>query len=135
MIFCSVFSLRKPVGNSLTTAFYSQEGGGVGTPHMKVVGMHVVSLRGVNCRFWSHLKCSGQNVIIFSRGGLVLRLHAQKYTNVHFSCVLTWSLLGVKKSLDHAQIGLLQRFHSKFPTSIPTLFRCGLPPHGLLPYF
>ena len=22
-------------------------------------------------------------------------------------CVLTWSLLGVKKSLDHAQIGLL----------------------------
>ena len=106
MIFCSVFSLRKPVGNSLRTAFYSQEGG-VGTPHMKVVGMHVVSLRGVNCGFWSHLKCSGQNVIIFSRGGLVLRLHAQKYTNVHFSCVLTWSLLGVKKSLDHAQIGLL----------------------------
>ena len=106
MIFCSVFSLRKPVGNSLRTAFYSQEGG-VGTPHMKVVGMHVVSLRGVNFGFWSHLKCSGQNVIIFSRGGLVLRLHAQKYTNVHFSCVLTWSLLGVKKSLDHAQIGLL----------------------------
>ena len=28
MIFCSVFSLRKPVGNSLRTAFYSQEGGG-----------------------------------------------------------------------------------------------------------
>ena len=30
MIFCSVFSLRKPVGNSLRTAFYSQEGGGGG---------------------------------------------------------------------------------------------------------
>ena len=26
---------------------------------MKVVGMHVVSLRGVNFGFWSHLGCSG----------------------------------------------------------------------------
>ena len=41
------------------------------TPHMKVVGMLVVSLRGVNCGFWSHLGCSGQNAIIFSREGLV----------------------------------------------------------------
>ena len=40
------------------------------TPHMKRVGMLVVSLRGVNCRFWSHLGCSGQNAIIFSREGL-----------------------------------------------------------------
>ena len=41
------------------------------TPHMKVVGMLVVSLRGVNFGFWSHLGCSGQNAIIFSREGLV----------------------------------------------------------------
>ena len=27
-----------------------------------------------------------------------------------FVCVLTWSLLGVKKSLGHAQIGLFQGF-------------------------
>ena len=39
-------------------------------------------------------------------------------------CVLTWSLLGVKKSLGYAQIGLLQGFNSKFPTSIPTPFIC-----------
>ena len=44
---------------------------GGGTPHMKVVGMLVVSLRGVNFGFWSHLGCSGQNAIIFSREGLV----------------------------------------------------------------
>ena len=45
---------------------------GVGcTPHMKVVGMLVVLLRGVNFGFWSHLGCSGQNTIIFSREGLV----------------------------------------------------------------
>ena len=30
-----------------------------------------LSLRGVNCGFWSHLECSGQNAIIFSREGLV----------------------------------------------------------------
>ena len=42
-----------------------------GTPHMKGVRMLVVSLRGVNFGFWSHLECSGQNAIIFSREGLV----------------------------------------------------------------
>ena len=46
-------------------------GEGGGTPHMKVGGMLVVSLRDVNFGFWSHLGCSGQNVIIFSREGLV----------------------------------------------------------------
>ena len=38
---------------------------------MKVVGMLVVSLRGVNLGFWSHLGCSGQNAIIFSSEGLI----------------------------------------------------------------
>ena len=46
-------------------------GGGGGTPHMKVIRMLVVSLRGVNFEFWSHLGCSGQNAIIFSHEGLV----------------------------------------------------------------
>ena len=46
-------------------------GGGGWTPHMKGVGMLVVSLRGVNLGFWSHLVCSGQNAIIFSRESLV----------------------------------------------------------------
>ena len=49
----------------------SQNPGGGGTPHMKEVGMLVVSLRGVHFRFWSHLGCSGQNAIIFSREGLI----------------------------------------------------------------
>ena len=46
-------------------------GGGWGSPHMKGLGMLVVSLRGVNFGFGSHLGCSGQNAIIFSREGLV----------------------------------------------------------------
>ena len=94
---------------------------------MKGVGMLVVSLRGVNFGFWSHLGFSGQNAIIFSREGLVLGLHAKKYKHIYliciflirfiysvhiiqvfsFVCVLTWSLLGVRKPLGHAQIGLL----------------------------
>ena len=44
---------------------------GGGTPHMKGEGMLVVSFRGVNFGFWSHLGCSGQNAIIFSRESLV----------------------------------------------------------------
>ena len=44
---------------------------GGGTPHIKGVGMLVVSFRGVNFGFWSHLGCSGQNAIIFSHEGLV----------------------------------------------------------------
>ena len=36
---------------------------------MKVAGMLVVSLRGVNFGLWSHLGCSGQNAIILSRNG------------------------------------------------------------------
>ena len=49
---------------------------------MKVAGMLVVSLTGVNFGFWSHLylRCFGQSAIIFSRKGLtLLRLHATKY--------------------------------------------------------
>ena len=95
---------------------------------MKGVGMLVVSLTGVNFEFWSHLGCSGKNTIIFSRDGSRLGLHAKKYNNIYLICIFFWSLLGVKKSLGHAQIGLLQGFNSKFPTSIPTPLMWGVPP-------
>ena len=39
-------------------------------------------------------------------------------------------LLEVKKSLGHAQIGLLWGFNSKFPTSIPTFLMHSPPPRG-----
>ena len=39
--------------------------------HFHGTGMLVVSLRGVNFRFWSHLGCTWQNVIIFSDQGLI----------------------------------------------------------------
>ena len=40
---------------------------------MKGLEMLVVSLRGVNFGFWSHLGCSGQNAFKSSREGLNLR--------------------------------------------------------------
>ena len=55
---------------SLVSGFAPGEGVG-GTPQMKGVGMLVVSLRGVNFGFWSHLGCCGQTAIIFSHEGLV----------------------------------------------------------------
>ena len=115
---------------------------------MKWGGMLVVLFRGVNFRFWTHLGCSGQNTIIFSRKGLVQGCTRKKLKKIYliciflmhfiyssdiirvfsFVCVLTWSLLGVKKSLGHAQIGILQWFNSKFTMSNPTPFICRVSP-------
>ena len=38
---------------------------------MEGAGMFVVSLRGINFGFWSHLGFSAKNVIIFSGEGLI----------------------------------------------------------------
>ena len=43
-------------------------------------------------------------------------------------CIFFSSLLGVKKRSGHAQVALLSGFNSKFPTSIPTPFICGVSP-------
>ena len=37
---------------------------------MKVTGMHVVSLRVVNCRFWSRLGFLGRKANIFTHSGI-----------------------------------------------------------------
>ena len=73
---------------------------------MKGAGMLVVSLRGVNFGFSSHLRCSGQNAIIFTMK-VSFRVAHKKSLYFLFVCILEWSLLGVKKTLGHAQIGLL----------------------------
>ena len=68
---------------------------------MKWTGMLVVSLRDVNFGFWSHLVCSGQNVIIFSHQlRFRLRLHAKKLQKRKNT------LLGVCIMFGHTQIGL-----------------------------
>ena len=41
-----------------------------GDSHMKQTGMLIVSLRGINFRFWSRLGCSRQSTNILCRQGL-----------------------------------------------------------------
>ena len=41
-----------------------------GSSHIKVMGMLVVSLLGVNGRFWSQLGCLGWKVTIFAHSGV-----------------------------------------------------------------
>ena len=56
--------LLLPIATSSTVIFARG-----GDSYMKGAGMLVVSLRGVNFRFWSPLGCSGQNTVIFSCKG------------------------------------------------------------------
>ena len=45
-------------------------GEGGGDSHVKVTGMLVVSFKGVNCRFWSHVGCLEWKVTIFDHSGI-----------------------------------------------------------------
>ena len=96
---------------------------------MKGVGMFVVSFRGLNFRFWSHLGCPEKTPLCLAVK-VSFRVAREKLLYFLFVCVLKWSLLGGQKSLGHAQIGLLQGINSKFPTSIPAPFIRESPPGG-----
>ena len=78
-----------------------------GTPHMKGMGMLVVSLSGVNFGFWSHVGCSGENAIIFSRERLVYGC-TRKNIKMYIYC-LCFNMVSFRgqKSFSHTQIGLL----------------------------
>ena len=55
-------------------------------------------------------------------------LHSYNQSSLICLCFNMVSFRGKKKlRLDHAQIGLLKGFNSKFPTSIPTPFICRVP--------
>ena len=54
----------------------------------KGVRILFVSFRDVNFGFWSHLGCSGQNVTIFSREGLVsVGVALEKYKSICLICI------------------------------------------------
>ena len=86
---------------------------------MKGVEMLVVSLRGVHFRFQSHLGCSEQNTIIFSRESLVQGLHAKKYKNIYCLCYNMVSFQGSKKACATPRSvsfrGLIQNFRRASP--------------------
>ena len=63
-------------------------------------GMLVASLRGVNLGFSSRLGCSGQNVIIFNREGLV-KGYTRRNNKTERILILYFTLLGVCISFGH----------------------------------
>ena len=65
MLIVAIFSFESGERLELNSERLYRSPGGW-TPHMEGVGILVVSLRGVNFRFWSYLGCSRQNAIIFS---------------------------------------------------------------------
>ena len=89
-------------------------GGGVELPYERGGDARRLA-QGVIFGFWSHLECSEQNAIIFSRKGLfqgckrrnVKKLYSFNLFYLLDSC--NQSLLGVKKRLGLVQIGLLKR--------------------------
>ena len=105
--------------------------------HMKGAGMLIFSLT----NFWDFGLTKGvldktqfQLAVKVSfrvaREELYIKIYIFNSFYLLYSCnqSLKWSFLGVKRRLSHAQTGLLQRFHSKFPTSIPAHFTWRAPP-------
>ena len=120
LILKMVFSLV--LGLSWDGQEHPPPGGG---SHMKQTGILVVSLRGVNFRFWSRLGCSGHDINILTRQetqNYAKRNRSQMFFLTCFVFVFVrfqavsfrgqnllkprpdWSPLGVTKSLSHAQM-------------------------------
>ena len=104
-----------------------------GDSHTKGAGMLVVSLRGVNFGFWSHLGSSGQNAIIFSRKlKISFRVAREEILNFFFfQFVLSkgWAtprlvsfgglIQNVRRAFPPLSYGSLPREHGKQLQEVP----------------
>ena len=91
-----------------------------------------MSQRGVNCRFWSHLRCpSGTQSHYICPFRYRFNRVVHKLQKNTVMSVLVWSLLVVSLSLSHTHIGLPERFDFNFPTRFPSL-SYGSPPRALI---
>ena len=91
------------------------------------MGIPVVSLWGVNCRFWFQLGCLGWKVTLFVQFRYHLILYMEKFTKNVLTLTTHKSPLGVSLSLRHIHTGLPWGFNLNFPTSIPLASRGSLP--------
>ena len=80
-----------------------------GNSQIKVTGILVVLLRGVNCRFWSHLGCLNGNSLY-----LPIQVSLRKCTKTK-----RMVSLGISLSLNHTHIGLPWGLNFNFLTSVP----------------
>ena len=85
-------------------AFQPPRGGG--GSHIKVTEMLVVSLWGVNCRFWSHLGCLGWKFTVFARSGMAWYCAERNLQKNAPTLTTQKSPLGASLSLSHTHIGL-----------------------------
>ena len=102
---------------------------------MKGTGMVVVSFRGVNCRFWSHVGCSGQKANSFTHAVSLravreeISIYKKTQTLSYCVCMVSLSLVGkIKPELrpDWSPLGM----NFNFPTNIPVPFIWESPPRG-----
>ena len=101
--------------------------GGGGDSHMKWTGMLVVSLSGVNFGFWSSLGCSGQNVIIFSRQGLVQGCTRRNNKKERILIRYIYPFRGLHNVRPHPNWSLLG-LKFKISDEHPRPFHMGVPP-------
>ena len=66
----------------------------------------VVSLWGVNCRFWFQLGCLGWKVTLFAQFRYRLILYMEKFTKNVLTLTTQKSPLGVRLSLSHTHTDL-----------------------------
>ena len=73
---------------------------------MKGAGKFVVSLRGVNFGYWSHLGFSGQTALYLA---VKVSFRVARERSLYFVICLCFKIVSLRgqKSLGHAQIGLL----------------------------
>ena len=98
---------------------------------MKGARVLVVSLRGVNFRFWSRLRCSGQNTLYLAVK-VSFRVAREEILNIIFSIHFIYSIhvIKVKMIALRSQKKVRPRpnfspsgVNSQFPTRIPSPFR------------
>ena len=84
----------------------SEGGRGAGSSHITVMGIPVVSLWGVNCRFWFQLGCLGWKVTLFAQFRYHLILYMEKFTKNVLTLTTQKYPLGVRLSLSHTHTDL-----------------------------
>ena len=112
---CNFFNYPRFYGTNLLLLRWLKKSGFQArgrTTHVKVTGMLIVSLRDVNCIFWSHIGTESHYIFPFRyRIGLCMK----KFTKN----AVTEISFGLRGHLSYTHTGLPYWFNFNFPTSIP----------------
>ena len=97
--------------------------------HIKVMGILIVSLRGVKCRLWSRLRCLGREVTAICsfryRSGLCIKRFTKQCRDTDHTKIS--SLVSLLSWVTDTLV-IPYGFNFNFPTSIPVTFIGESPP-------